>query len=69
MNVRFEGKNGHDADVTRCLLMTQSGHFVVDPSSCSWSGSGLLSHLLEDPLPDTALMRLHQQTRQQGARA
>jgi hypothetical protein len=26
MNVRFEGHNGHDADVTRCLLMTQSGH-------------------------------------------
>jgi len=26
MNVRFEGINGHDADVTRCLLMTQSGH-------------------------------------------
>ena len=26
MNVRFEGNNGHDADVTRCLLMTQSGH-------------------------------------------
>ena len=25
-NVRFEGNNGHDADVTRCLLMTQSGH-------------------------------------------
>ena len=25
-NVRFEGYNGHDADVTRCLLMTQSGH-------------------------------------------
>ena len=24
-NVRFEGNNGHDADVTRCLLMTQSG--------------------------------------------
>ena len=23
-NVRFEGNNGHDADVTRCLLMTQS---------------------------------------------
>ena len=21
MNVRFEGNNGHDADVTRCLLM------------------------------------------------
>ena len=21
-NVRFEGNNGHDADVTRCLLMT-----------------------------------------------
>ena len=26
MNVRFEGKNGHDADVTRCPLMTLSGH-------------------------------------------
>ena len=26
MNVRFEGKNRHDADVTRCLIMTQSGH-------------------------------------------
>jgi hypothetical protein len=26
MNVRFEGNNGHDADATRCLLMTQSGH-------------------------------------------
>jgi hypothetical protein len=27
MNVRSEGENGRDADVTRCLLMTQSGHF------------------------------------------
>jgi hypothetical protein len=26
MTVRFDGNNGHDADVTRCLLMTQSGH-------------------------------------------
>jgi hypothetical protein len=26
MNVRFEWNNGHDADVTRCLLMTHSGH-------------------------------------------
>ena len=26
MNVRFEGNNGHDADETRCLLMTQSRH-------------------------------------------
>ena len=25
-NVRFEGNNGHDADGTRCLLMTLSGH-------------------------------------------
>jgi hypothetical protein len=24
-NVCFEGKNGHDAVVTRCLLLTQSG--------------------------------------------
>jgi hypothetical protein len=28
MNVRFEGNNGHDADVMRCLLLTQSGHWV-----------------------------------------
>jgi hypothetical protein len=32
MNVRFQGKSGHDADVTRCLLMTQNGH-VTEPSS------------------------------------
>ena len=25
MNVRFEGNNGHDADVARCLLLTLSG--------------------------------------------
>jgi hypothetical protein len=29
MNVRFEGNNGHDADVTRCLLMTQCGHWTT----------------------------------------
>ncbi len=27
MNVRFEGNNGHYADVTRCLLMTRTGPF------------------------------------------
>ena len=26
MNVRFEGNNGHGADVTRCLLMTRTRH-------------------------------------------
>ena len=32
MNVRFEGNNRHDADATRCLLMTQSGHLTAcDP--------------------------------------
>ena len=30
MNVRFEGNNGHDGDVTRCLLMTQSGHHALE---------------------------------------
>ena len=29
MNVRFEGNNGHDAEVARCLLMTQSGHDIA----------------------------------------
>jgi hypothetical protein len=27
MNVRFEGENRHDADVTRCLLMTQNRQY------------------------------------------
>jgi hypothetical protein len=26
MDVRFEKNNGHDGDVTGCLLMTLSGH-------------------------------------------
>jgi hypothetical protein len=26
MNVRFDGNDGHDADVTRYLLLTLSGH-------------------------------------------
>ena len=26
MNVRFEENNGHGAELTRCLLLTQSGH-------------------------------------------
>jgi hypothetical protein len=29
MNVRFEGNNGHGAELTRCLLLTQSGRFSV----------------------------------------
>jgi hypothetical protein len=33
MNVRFEGNNGHDADVTRCLLLTQSGHPIASLGS------------------------------------
>ena len=28
-NVCFEGNNGHDADVTRCLLSTRSGHWYA----------------------------------------
>jgi len=34
MNVRFERNNGHDADVTRCLLLTQSRHAANDNTSC-----------------------------------
>ena len=36
MNVRFEGNNGHDANVTRCLLMTLSGHREHDATEASW---------------------------------
>ena len=49
MNVRFEGNNGHDADVTRCLLMTQSGHShtnvpnTLEPGSDSLAGLAGLS--------------------------
>ena len=31
MNVRFEGNNEHDADVTRCLLMTLCGPHEETP--------------------------------------
>jgi hypothetical protein len=37
MNVRFEGNNGHDADVTRCLLLTQSGHLSQWWPTCALS--------------------------------
>ena len=38
MNVRFEGNSGHDTDVKRCLLMTQSGlsagpHSILDTAN------------------------------------
>ena len=32
MNVRFEGKNGHDAGAIPCPLMTQSGHLARGPA-------------------------------------
>src|SRR6476661_10999304 len=31
MNVRFEGNNGHETDVRRYLLMTQSGDLTQNP--------------------------------------
>jgi hypothetical protein len=33
MNVRFEENNGHDADVTGWLLLTQSGHLPTAQSA------------------------------------
>ena len=33
MNVRFERNKGHDADVTRCLLLTQSGQSLASPEA------------------------------------
>ena len=50
MNVRFEGNNGHDADMTRCLLMTQGGHPVVEAH-----GSEICSQGTEDELISLAL--------------
>jgi hypothetical protein len=50
MNVRFDRNNGHDADVTRCLLMTQSGHPLGDGRNAhfgdaqGWLRNGSLKH-------------------------
>ena len=45
MDVRFERKNGHD--VTRCLLMTQSG-----PEPLRWESS--------IPMPETVRLTVRQ---------
>ena len=44
-NVRFQGNNGRDADVTRCLLMTQSGRHLgeQDPFHHPVASKGLVS--------------------------
>ena len=60
-NVRFQGNNGHDADVARCLLMTRSGHGptpktasgVPEPSACF--DSVLARRELAVGAPDAAL--------------
>jgi hypothetical protein len=52
MNVRFEGHIGHDADGTRCLLLTQSGHSLnscskpTNPLAREMSEAEALSHFL-----------------------
>jgi hypothetical protein len=40
-NVCFEGNNGHDAVVTRCLLMTHNGHSTRGPTATQQSASGV----------------------------
>ena len=55
-NVCFEGKNGHDAVVTRCLLMTHSGHrCLTEPRSPRLPFLDLtaLSRLGSRPSPDS----------------
>ena len=39
MDVGFEGKNGHDGDVARCLLMTQFGHRWPLKALGGWYGA------------------------------
>ena len=69
MNVRFEGNNGHDADVTRCLLMTQSGHVKaprpsIHPSLPQGSNSPLTrdvdGEVLDPRLLNWLRIELHQ---------
>ena len=49
-NVCFEVNNGHDVDVTRCLLMTHSGHPLGDGPNAhfgdaqGWLRNGSLKH-------------------------
>jgi hypothetical protein len=45
MDVGFEGKNGHDAGVTRCLLLTQSGHSHTSEPNTFELGSDSLTRL------------------------
>jgi hypothetical protein len=47
-NVRFCGQSGHDADLTRCPLLTHSGHVQLKSSAvqyhdCVAEGSTLYS--------------------------
>jgi hypothetical protein len=39
MKVRFEANNAHDAGVTRCLLMTHSGHSGAYASDVYFGGA------------------------------
>ena len=62
MNVRFEGNNGHDADLTRRLLMTQSGH-LDPPANFYWlsgvkAGNQCINWLGENaPEPFSGIVR------------
>ena len=52
-NVCFEGENGHDADVTRCLLMTQAD---IAPNSGNFDKSNVAALVL--PLVTTSALGL-----------
>ena len=49
MNVRFEGNNGRDVDVTRCLPMTQGRHRGFPPTAyVAWHAKfRAIHHFLE----------------------
>ena len=44
MNVRFEGNNGHDADVMRCLLMTLNGLLALRTELRNRAARAVQSH-------------------------
>ena len=49
-NVRFWGNNGHDADMTRCLLLTQSGRSNLARLKSRAASSARLLATAEDAL-------------------
>jgi hypothetical protein len=61
MNVRFEGNIGHDADVTRYLLMTLNGHWLAE-GPAEKPGHLSTEEILSLAEPSSQLARIQERT-------